>query len=121
MKSSGKKKSLNIYLGLVRLMGHGMERFLKPLTPLDLHHNDDPYDVHVEKNVKKALEGTDVDQIKEATEKLTKVFYEISEKLYKANAEANAAAGATAEGNPDEAKEGTVYDADYKVEDDDNK
>ncbi len=57
MKSSGKKKSLNIYLGLVRLMGHGMERFLKPLTPRDLHHNDDPYDVHVEKNVKKALEN----------------------------------------------------------------
>lgn len=56
MKSSGKKKSLNIYLGLVRLMDCVMERFLKPLTPRDLHHNDDPYDVHVEKNVKKALE-----------------------------------------------------------------
>jgi len=72
-------------------------------------------------NTKKALEGSNVETIKEATDKLTKVFYEISEKLYKANAEANAAAGATAEGNPDEAKEGTVYDADYKVEDDDNK
>lgn len=56
MKSSGKKKSLNIYLGLVRLMDCVMERFLKPLTLRGLYHNDDPYDVHVEKNVKKALE-----------------------------------------------------------------
>ena len=53
MKSSGKKKSLNIYLGLVRLMDCVMERFLKPLTLRGLYHNDDPYDVHVEKNVKK--------------------------------------------------------------------
>ena len=72
-------------------------------------------------NLKAKVEGNNIDDIKEGTDKLTKVFYEISEKLYKANAEANAAAGATAEGNPDEAKEGTVYDADYKVEDDDNK
>ena len=74
-------------------------------------------------NLKAKVEGNNVDEIKEGTEKLTKVFYEISEKLYKANAEANAAAGAATEGNPDEAKEGTVYDADYKVEDDseDNK
>ena len=70
-------------------------------------------------NVKKALEGTDVDKIKEATEKLTQVFYEISEKLYKqANPNAGAegvdpnagAEGAEANGN--------VYDADYKVEED---
>ena len=75
-------------------------------------------------NVKKALEGGNVETIKEATEKLTKIFYELSEKLYAAQAQAG--------GNPDEtnptgdgeAKEGTVYDADYKVEDensDDNK
>ncbi len=70
-------------------------------------------------NVRKALEGTSVDAIKEATEKLTKVFYELSEKLYSAQAAQN---GATAEAAADngEAKEGTVYDADYKVEDDGN-
>ena len=69
-------------------------------------------------NVRKALEGTNVDAIKEATEKLTKVFYELSEKLYSAQA----AQGATAEAAADngEAKEGTVYDADYKVEEDGN-
>ena len=72
-------------------------------------------------NTKKALEGNNVETIKEATDKLTKVFYEISEKLYKqsgAAAGANAEAGATEEtANND----GTVYDADYKVEEDDNK
>ena len=65
-------------------------------------------------NVKKALEGSNVDTIKEATEKLTKVFYELSEKLYSAQAAQNQA------GDNGEAKEGTVYDADYKVEDDNN-
>ncbi|MBQ7410209.1 MAG: molecular chaperone DnaK [Clostridia bacterium] len=70
-------------------------------------------------NVRKALEGTNVDTIKDATEKLTKVFYELSEKLY--SAQAQAAQGATAEAADNgEAKEGTVYDADYKVEDDGN-
>src|SRR5699024_4764961 len=33
-------------------------------------------------NVKKALEGTDVEAIKSATEKLTQIFYSISEKVY---------------------------------------
>ena len=70
-------------------------------------------------NVKKALEGTDSDAIKAATEKLTQEFYAISEKLYaNAGAAAGAAQGATNETTTDngEAKEGTVYDADYKVE-----
>ncbi len=70
-------------------------------------------------NVKKALEGTNTDEIKSATEKLTQEFYKISEKLY-ANAGAGAA-GATANGaeaanDSDEPKQGTVHDADYKVE-----
>ena len=70
-------------------------------------------------NVKKALETNNTETIKEATEKLTQVFYQISEQLYKANAQ-NGATGAedTANAGNDE----TVYDADYKVEDDnDNK
>jgi len=71
-------------------------------------------------NVKKALDGNNTEMIKEATEKLTKVFYEISEKLYNQSAQnANAAnaQGGTDAGNGD----GTVHDAEYKVEDDDNK
>ena len=70
-------------------------------------------------NVKKSLEGTNVDAIKDATEKLTKVFYELSEKLYSTQAQANQA-GETATADNGEAKEGTVYDADYKVEEDNN-
>ena len=69
-------------------------------------------------NVKKSLEGVNVEAIKDATEKLTKVFYELSEKLYSAQAAAAQAEGAADES---EAKEGTVYDAEYKVEDDDKK
>ncbi len=76
---------------------------------------------------KKALESNNTDTIREATEKLTKVFYEMSEQLYK-NANPNGATGA--EGttdanagteNANSANDGNVYDADYKVEDDDNK
>ena len=75
-------------------------------------------------NVKKALEGSDTEAIKSATEKLTTVFYSISEKLYAANANAAGAEGATAEGagaGPNVDENGNVYDADYKVEDEDNK
>ena len=79
-------------------------------------------------NVKKALEGTDVEAIKQATEKLTTAFYAISEKLYsQAQAQANAANGANAgtdanAAGPNVDENGNVYDADYKVEDNgDNK
>ena len=75
--------------------------------------------------VKKALEGNNVDEIKDATDKLTKVFYEISEKLYSAvNQDANGAAGfdpsqaAGTANQSNESEDGNVVDADYKVEDD---
>ena len=73
-------------------------------------------------NVKKALEGSDTEAIKTATEKLTTVFYSISEKLYAANAAANgAAADENQTSGPNVDENGNVYDADYKVENDDNK
>ena len=73
-------------------------------------------------NVKKALETNNTETIKEATEKLTQVFYQISEQLYKANAQNGATAGAeNTESNANNGgNNGTVYDADYKVEDDGN-
>ena len=75
-------------------------------------------------NVKKALEGTDTEAIKQATEKLTTAFYAISEKLYsQAQAQAQAQAGANGAENaqgPNVDENGNVYDADYKVEDDNN-
>ena len=66
-------------------------------------------------NVKKALETNNTDTIKEATEKLTTVFYQMSEQLYKQNA-ANQNTEANTEGQTD----GNVYDADYNVEDNNN-
>ena len=76
-------------------------------------------------SVKKALEGTDNEAIKQATEKLTQVFYELSEKLYKqanpnAGAEGTSGADAGSTG-PTQDENGNVYDADYNVEDNDNK
>ena len=82
-------------------------------------------------NVKKALEGSDVEAIKSATEKLTTVFYSITEKLYKQTAEAQQqaqnAANAAGNNNSSEANDGTnqgphadengnIHDADYKVD-----
>jgi len=69
-------------------------------------------------NVKKALEGTDVEAIKTATEKLTTEFYAISEKIYSQVQQEQAANGAAgAEEDPKVDENGNVYDADYKVED----
>ena len=75
-------------------------------------------------NVKKALEGTDVEAIKSATEKLTTVFYSISEKIYSQSAGAANTAGAENATNTEEPKtdaNGNVYDTDYKVEEDGDK
>ncbi|MCI8309611.1 MAG: molecular chaperone DnaK [Clostridia bacterium] len=75
-------------------------------------------------NVKKALETNNTETIKDATDKLTKVFYALSEKLY---GEKAAAAGAEGTANSEESgstttdENGNVYNADYEVENDDNK
>ncbi|MDO5557672.1 MAG: molecular chaperone DnaK [Clostridia bacterium] len=76
-------------------------------------------------NVKKALEGTDTESIKQATEKLTTVFYSISEKLYSQTAGAQAGANpetaqANAEENAQTGEDGNVYNADYEVENNDS-
>ena len=69
-------------------------------------------------NVKKALEGSDVEKIKQATESLKQVFYAMSEKLYsQAGAQAGQQAGAE---GPKADDNGNVYNADYNVENDNN-
>lgn len=70
---------------------------------------------------KKALETNNVESIKEATDKLTKVFYELSEKLYSQAGNAAGAAGATTEEAEATTQTDNVVDADYEVEDSDNK
>ena len=62
-------------------------------------------------NVKEALKGTDTEKIKAATEELTKVFYDISSKLYQASAGQQGPAGS-------EPQDDNTVNADYKVEDD---
>ncbi len=68
--------------------------------------------------LKEALKGTDTEAIKAASEALSQKFYEISAKLYQ-NANPGAAPGADvgAEGAAPGGE--NVYDADYKVVDDD--
>ena len=72
--------------------------------------------------LKELLKGDDTDAIKAATEELTQLFYQMSEKLYQ-NANPQGAAGpdmggaAGAQTGPDGQQ---YYDADYKVVDDDD-
>ena len=70
-------------------------------------------------DVKKALEGTDTEAIKTATDELQKKFYEVSTKMYQA---ANPQ-GAQPNGGADGAQggqQGGTYDGDYTVVDDDS-
>lgn len=74
-------------------------------------------------NVKKALEGTNIAEIKSATEALQTAFYAASEKIYSqaqgggSTAGADQAAGQSSEGAGGQ----EYYDADYEVVDDDKK
>ena len=73
--------------------------------------------------VKEALKGTDTAAIKSATEELSKKFYEVSAKVYQANApqgdptQANPGAAGGEAQNPGGA-DGDVVDTDYEVVDD---
>ena len=67
-------------------------------------------------SLKEALKGTDTEAIKAATEALNQKFYEISAKLYQ-NANPGAAPGGAPGAEGGNGAE-NVYDADYKVVDD---
>ena len=78
-------------------------------------------------NVKNAVSGGDVDNIRSATEKLTEVSYDVFGRVYQQQAQAQQAAGGYQEqgGNygyeqPQQNDDGVV-DADYEVVDDNNK
>jgi molecular chaperone DnaK len=69
--------------------------------------------------VRSALNGTDTEAIKTATEKLTNVSYEIFGKIYQQQqADPNASPGADAAGTT-AAPDDNVVDADYEVVDND--
>ncbi|MGP8321117.1 MAG: molecular chaperone DnaK [Methanosarcinaceae archaeon] len=72
--------------------------------------------------LKEALEGEDIEVIKEKTEVLQTAIYEVSAAMYqKAQDEATAAAAESGEGAPkdEDASGETVVDADYEVVDED--
>ena len=69
--------------------------------------------------LQEALKGEDIEAIKAKQEELQKEIYAVSEKVYKAAAEAQAAQNGGAEGNTEAGPE--VYDADYTDVDDTNK
>lgn len=109
-------------------MVYQSEKTLKDLG--DKLSGDDKAKVEKEiNNVKEALKGTDNDRIKSATEALTQAFYDISQKIYQQNPGAgpqggpNPGAGFGGGQNPgqDAGGQDNVYDADYKVVDDDKK
>jgi molecular chaperone DnaK len=97
------------------------EKALKDLG--DKIGTEDKEKIEVEINkVKEALKGTDTETIKNATEALSKAFYEISSKIYQQNPEAAGGPdmGAQAEEQAGSADgQENVYDADYKVVDED--
>lgn len=70
--------------------------------------------------LKKALDGKDLDDIKQKIEDLTKVVYELSSKLYQ-QAGAQQDAGTEGAGGTGDSGTGETVDADYKVKDDDQK
>jgi len=109
-------------------MVYQSEKTLKDLG--DKLSSDDKAKIEAEiNNVKEALKGTDTERIKSATEALSKAFYDVSSKIYQQNAGAaggpNAGAGAggfnAGAGSNPGAGQDNVYDADYKVVDDDKK
>ncbi|RFD18811.1 molecular chaperone DnaK [Komagataeibacter melaceti] len=68
--------------------------------------------------VRKALEGTDSEALKKATDRLTQAAMKVGEAVYKAGGEAEAAAGAAPGGAPKDEK---VVDADFEDVDDSKK
>jgi len=105
-------------------MVYQSEKTLKELG--DKLGSDDKAKIEAEINkVKEALKGTDTESIKKATEALTQAFYDISSKIYQQNPGAqggfNPGAGAGPQQNSGQAGQDNVYDADYKVVDDDDK
>ncbi|NLV33178.1 MAG: molecular chaperone DnaK [Clostridiaceae bacterium] len=72
-------------------------------------------------NLKSALKGSSLEQIKTATEELQQAVYKFSEEMYKHTGAAPGQEGpsSNATDSNDQPKDDNVYDADYEVVDDD--
>ena len=96
----------------------------KSLEELDEKMEADDKEKVTEKlDALKELQGTeDIEELKKATEELTEVFYEVSGKIYQAEAEAaQAAQGAQEEGQNEGPSGDNVVDADFEVKEDEDK
>ncbi|MBR4762189.1 MAG: Hsp70 family protein, partial [Clostridia bacterium] len=71
--------------------------------------------------LKEALKGEDIEAIKAKQEELQKAVYAVSEKVYKAAAQAQGAAQGAPEGQPTGNAGDNVYEADYTDVDDNKK
>lgn len=69
--------------------------------------------------LKDALNGSDIEAIKQKSEELTKPLYELTTAMYQQTAQAQGAGDAA--GNAEAPKDDNVVDAEYKVVDEDNK
>lgn len=106
----------------MQILVYQTEKTLKELG--DKISADDRSKVEAELNkVKEALKGTDTQAIKDATESLTQAFYAISQKMYQQagpqGANPNDASGFNAGAGGGGAQD-NVYNADYKVVDDED-
>ncbi|ORX23434.1 molecular chaperone DnaK [Thermoanaerobacterium sp. PSU-2] len=97
------------------------EKTMKDLADKMTQQEKDDINKEIE-NVRKALEGSDINAIKSASEKLSQAFYNVSSRIYQQ-------AGGTGQTNSYNSGSGgasnkeNVYEADYRMEDDnkDNK
>ncbi|AEF17544.1 MULTISPECIES: molecular chaperone DnaK [Thermoanaerobacterium] len=96
------------------------EKTMKDLADKMTQQEKDDINKEIE-NVRKALEGSDINAIKSASEKLSQAFYNVSSRIYQQ-------AGGTGQtnsysGSDETSNKENVYEADYKMEDDnkDNK
>ncbi len=73
--------------------------------------------------LRKALEGNDINEIKQKTENLTKVLYDITSRIYQQTGQQAAAGGGGTTGatGGTTGSQGKTVDADYKVVDDEQK
>lgn len=96
------------------------EKTMKDLADKMTQQEKDDINKEIE-NVRKALEGSDINAIKSASEKLSQAFYNVSSRIYQqagGAGQANGYSGSDGTSNKD-----NVYEADYRMEDDnkDNK
>ena len=100
---------------------YNTEKTLKDLG--DKVSEDEKSKAEAELNiVKEKLKTGSSEEIKAATEKLTQIFYEISSKVYQQAGAQNAGPESSGEaGGQSTDSQENVYDADYKVVDEDKK